>query len=237
MSLANRIALVEYDVAGPVLNHERLILDHIEHDDYIVCTPDRDLYAETMSALNQDLRAFRVRPRANVLPAGVNAAQVYALPNWNAAELAAIRADASVEAIAERQRRNIAPGGAGGAAAVAVAPAAVGGGPGVPSAVPVADQCPGARDIHGEQGVWVFAETDGECRYGGLAAGVQDAPVVGDKTIHVLPNGKKVFCMCVNEKTVEEFNNKPSGCCSEKDECVGITGDVTHRPVRQVQTA
>ena len=57
MALTNRVALIQYDVAGPTINHERLILDHIEQDDYIICTPDRDIYAETMSPLMSQSRS------------------------------------------------------------------------------------------------------------------------------------------------------------------------------------
>lgn len=34
-------------MAGPRVIHERLILDHVDDDDYIVCTPDGDIYCET----------------------------------------------------------------------------------------------------------------------------------------------------------------------------------------------
>ena len=87
--------------------HERLILDHVAESDYIVCTPDRDIYCETMDVTNEDLRSFRLRPAPGRLPPGVAAGQVYALPNWSAAELSAIRADATREAQAEKARRNV----------------------------------------------------------------------------------------------------------------------------------
>ena len=80
MALTNRIGLVEYDVAGPTVVHERMILDHVIDDYYIVATPDQDVYCEQMSPLNGDLRAFRIRPSPNQLPPGVVAAEVYGLP-------------------------------------------------------------------------------------------------------------------------------------------------------------
>lgn len=213
MALTNRVALIQYDVAGPTINHERLILDHIEQDDYIICTPDRDIYAETMSPLNPDLRAFRVRPRPNRLPPGVVAAEVYGLPNWSAAELNAIKADAAAEAVAERRRRNIGgPGGGAAPAAVAAPVAAVSPAAPLTAASAGEPRAPGAVDVAGDQGVWVYAESDCGVVFGDRAQGVQDAPVIGDKIIHVLANGKKVFCICVGEKTVDDFNNRPAMC-------------------------
>ena len=134
--------------------HERMILDHIEGEDYVVCTPDRDIYVETLSVLNPDLRSFRVRPRANVLPPGVAANTLYPLPAWSADEIEEIRAEASREADNERRRRNV---GAGAAAPAPVQPAVVGGGAVQQSSTE--EVVSGALDIRGEDGVWVFAES------------------------------------------------------------------------------
>ena len=98
MALTNRYALVQYNIPGPVVVHERWILDHIEADDYIIVTPGQGTHSETMSALNPDLAAFRVRPGPGLLPPGVNPAEVYGLPAWSVAA-------ATVEAQAERGRR------------------------------------------------------------------------------------------------------------------------------------
>lgn len=187
--------------------HERMILDHIEGEDYVVCTPDRDIYVETLSVLNPDLRSFRVRPRANVLPPGVAANTLYPLPAWSADEIGEIRAEASREADNERRRRNV---GAGAAAPAPVQPAVVGGGAVQQSSTE--EVVPGALDIRGEDGVWVFAESSEGCRYGDRVQGVVSPPVVGEKIVHTMPNGRKVFCICINEKGVEDFNGRPALC-------------------------
>lgn len=93
--LSNRVALLEYDVPGPVVNHERMILDHVVGDEYVVCAPDRDIFVEQLSADNSDLRSFRLRPSPLQLT-------VYGLPNWTAAEVASIRDEASRLAATER---------------------------------------------------------------------------------------------------------------------------------------
>ena len=70
MALLNRYVLVQYDVAGPVLWHERLPLEHLGGDEYIIVTPDSDIYPEELSVLNQDLRGVRVRVRRGAVPGG-----------------------------------------------------------------------------------------------------------------------------------------------------------------------
>lgn len=106
--LTGRYALLEYDVPGPVVIHERMILDHIEADDYVVCTPDRDLFVEQLTVENVDLRS-----QPNQLPPGVAAARVYGLPAWNAGEIAAIKDEASRLAQTEKAQRGLAQGGGG----------------------------------------------------------------------------------------------------------------------------
>ena len=97
--LTGRIALLEYNVPGPVVIHERLVLDHIADDDYIVCTPDRDIFCEQLSVQNPDLRSFRLRTQqGNRLPPGVAPGQVYGLPRWSQNQLDSIRADGLEEA-------------------------------------------------------------------------------------------------------------------------------------------
>lgn len=43
---------------------------------------------------NSELRSFRVRPAPEILPPGVNPADVYALPAYSPADLAGFRAEA-----------------------------------------------------------------------------------------------------------------------------------------------
>ena len=76
MALVNRYVLLEYDVGGARLWHERLALEHIRDDVYIVLTPDRDIYAEELGLMNGDLRNIRVRAAQGAIPAGVAAGQI-----------------------------------------------------------------------------------------------------------------------------------------------------------------
>lgn len=69
MAMLNRTALFEYDVAGPVVIHERAILQHVAGDEsYAILMPDIDMYIEEMAVTNSDLRSFRLRPAPGVLP-------------------------------------------------------------------------------------------------------------------------------------------------------------------------
>ena len=68
MSLLNRQVLVRYDVAGPELWHERLVVAHIQNDDYVVVTPDQDVHYEELSLFNDDLIGIRVKPSPHPLP-------------------------------------------------------------------------------------------------------------------------------------------------------------------------
>ena len=67
MALLNRQVILQYDVPGPDLWHERLVLAHICDEDYVVCTPDREVHYEQLPLLNEDLKLIRVKPSHNVL--------------------------------------------------------------------------------------------------------------------------------------------------------------------------
>ena len=61
MALGNSRLLVFYDVPGPSLWHERMVMDHVEGEEYVVATPDQDVYVEELSLGNSDLRALAVK--------------------------------------------------------------------------------------------------------------------------------------------------------------------------------
>lgn len=201
--LSDRFGLLEYDVPGARVVHERWILDHVGQEDYVVVTPDGDVYTETMSVQNPDLRAFRLRPGPGLLPPGVNVASVYALPVWNAAEQAHYRALASAEAAAERGRR-------GPVAVVAAAP--VGAVVPVVAAAGSADGRPGLDETTLTQAVWVAAEGTGKVRYGQVIHGIAAPTNVGSKVVHTLPDGSEIFCICVDESSRYDFNGRAAQC-------------------------
>ncbi len=48
-TVAGRIALVCYDVGGPDMWHERLLLAHIAADEWMVLSPDLDMFPEPLT--------------------------------------------------------------------------------------------------------------------------------------------------------------------------------------------
>ena len=49
MALANQRIFLRYDVPGPELWHERLVLAHARNEDHAVATPDSDVCREQLS--------------------------------------------------------------------------------------------------------------------------------------------------------------------------------------------
>lgn len=198
MALVNRRVLVEYEVAGPRLFHERLVAEHVSGEQYIVITPDEDIYMEELSLLNPDLRSLRVKPSDAVLPGGVGAGEVYPLPAWGANDLIRLRDAARVEGDRER---------AGAAPVAAVAPlAAVGAGHHVVE--------PKDDDISFPAGTlrWLAAEAIDGVKYGQEISGVANALVKGSKAVHTIAGGRAVFVECVDGGELQAFLNKPSRC-------------------------
>lgn len=123
------IVFVNY---GDAEYHERLIGGHVERDEYLVVTPDMDMYAEQLSGNNPDLFALRMGGAGGLLPFGIQAGDVYGFGAITAAERAAILLEAGRLCAIEKGQRGLVA--APGAALVPVAAAAVH----VPAALPPA---------------------------------------------------------------------------------------------------
>lgn len=102
--------LVEYNVGGLRLYYERLVVEWIREETYVVVMPDRDIYAE-----DPDIRTLKMKPSDRGLPGGVVAGEVYALPRWGENQLRALREEAA--RVAQEERGSSPP-----AAAAVVAP-------------------------------------------------------------------------------------------------------------------
>ena len=184
MSLLNRYILVRYNVGGPELWHERLALEHVSGEEYIIVTPDRDLYVEELSAANEDLLGVRVRarPARGVLPPGIAAGAVYPLPAWTAAELGVLRGEARQMLAAERNQR----GGVAGAQAAAPAEADGAGSGKVVEAYPTG------------QLKWLSCEKLGNFVYGQEITNVAEALVKDAKAVYDAGDGVRLFVQCVD---------------------------------------
>ena len=101
----------------PACIHTRVVMGHIENLDYMIRTPDGDMYVETCDGSNVDLAAFYVGADDGSIPAGVAPASVYGFPPMNLQQFNAMLAEGRQEVLAELGRRGI-------ALPVAAAPAA-----------------------------------------------------------------------------------------------------------------
>eukprot|EP00438_Fugacium_kawagutii_P021515 Skav212741 [mRNA] locus=scaffold1199:108583:113900:+ [translate_table: standard] len=199
MALVNRQVLVEYDVGGRRLWHERCVVEHVQGDNYIVVTPDQDVYMEELGLFNSDIRTLRVRPGVGLLPGGVDARSVYGLPVFTPQQMTDLRAEARRVADQERQA-------AAGGIAPAVPPAAAG--IAIPGPAP-----PLPAVVSHDPGVvkWLAAEKCAGLDYGQEVPGVAIPAVKGAKHVHT-HNGQAVFIECVDGADLHAFMQKPSGC-------------------------
>lgn len=195
MALANRQVLIEYDVGGGRLLHERYVLEHYQNDTYAIVTPDRDVYLEDLTVLNSDIRSMMIRPGPGILPGGVTAAEVYALPVFTINDMAGFRDEARRLIDLQRGAAPAAPPAAG-AAAAAAAPA-------------VTAFDPEAGFPSGEL-KWLAAECLGGYCYGQEVAAVTQPLVKGSKHVQDLPGGLRIFAECVAGEDYFAFRQRPS---------------------------
>eukprot|EP00438_Fugacium_kawagutii_P025616 Skav209719 [mRNA] locus=scaffold528:209114:215555:- [translate_table: standard] len=193
MALLGRQVLIEYDVGGPRIWHERYPLEHLEGDNYVILTPDGDVYSEELGPLNADVRSIRVRPAAGVAPAGMRPASIYAMPAWTANELATHRDEA--RRVADQERRGAAP---------MVAPP-------VQAAMAVAQ--PGIMAVDFAAGTlkWLAAESKGSYVFGQEVAGIGLAMARGFKAVHQTGEGP-LFVECVEGADFAVFKQRPAMC-------------------------
>ena len=204
MALVNREVLLEYNVAGPRLWHDRLVMEHVANDTYVVLTPDGDIYAEDLGLLNPDVRAIRVRPGPRRVPAGLVAAEIYAMPAWTANQLNGYRDEA--RRVADQERGALAGGPLAAAAVGAQAPAAVVAGARV-AEQPAFDRHEGFAEGSLK---WLAAETYHGYQHGQEVAGVGAGLVKGAKLAFNLPSGGVIFVECVDGSDYFKFLQKPS---------------------------
>lgn len=150
----------------------------------MVATPDRDVHYEELSLLNADLKGIRVKPSPHILPNGINAADVYPLPVFTAAELGGLRVEAQRALREEKLARGLIEGGCAG---------------------------PGDQGSQWKPGTlyWIAAETVGDIRYGNAVGGVPDALVRDSRARHTLSDGQTIFVQCIDGGTASSFCNVP----------------------------
>ncbi|CAL1158499.1 unnamed protein product, partial [Cladocopium goreaui] len=96
----------------PEVYHTRLILDWVSGLEYVIATPDLDIYPETMDASNPDFTDCVPALPGGLVPPGINPNSVYSFAPMTAAELSQLLAAGRTEAALERARRGVAAGAA-----------------------------------------------------------------------------------------------------------------------------
>lgn len=104
------ICYLNYGEAPPLF-HARLILDVVDHavEDYVVASPDYDIFTEQCSDQNADLVSFHRSGPGGIPPVGVPVGAVYGFAPMTAQQLSQLMSDGRVEGAAERGRRGILP--------------------------------------------------------------------------------------------------------------------------------
>ena len=129
--------------------HCRLLLAEVQGSEWMILTPDGDIYPEDLSDQNPDVTQIWYGPPNGALPAGVSARSVYGFRPMSAADVARAMASGRTEADRERALR-----GLGVPAAPVGVPVVAGGGvPPVAPPVPAAAAGQPAVSM-----VWVLAE-------------------------------------------------------------------------------
>ena len=103
------LVFVDY---GEVLQvvHTRLVLAEVDSsiNDWVILTPDFDIYTETLAANNPDFVGFHLGLPGGLVPPAIPPGVVYGFAPMTAADLARFMNDGRLEALAERGRRGIA---------------------------------------------------------------------------------------------------------------------------------
>jgi hypothetical protein len=174
------------------LYHERLVLAHVNLTNYVVATPDYDVYTEQLDSANPDLVSFRLAAVPGVLPIGIDMAQTYRFAALSAADEAALIVEGAAVAFQERSALGLAVGGAVVALPVGAAAMPV---PGAPAAVvpllPIAAAAPVAAIPRGPPphvvapvgGTWVVDEPTGTHNVGDQFQLPVGAQVLGSRAL------------------------------------------------------
>ena len=217
---SGHVALVHYGEV-PSVWHVRILLGHIQANEWQILTPDFDRYSEQLDHLNPDYTDFIYLGASTTVPARVPAHEVYGFAPLGPGTLAHHIQQDRMEANAERLNRGLpplAPGGAGPAAA-APPPPAVAPWPGVLGWGAVAAGAPpvGAGAVAGPAGVvsmcWVCIESAGGYSRGDIV--VTEPAVlpaghvlIGEKAIVPSRDGSAVGCFCKRVKVADAGSYK-----------------------------
>ena len=174
--------------------HARLIVGVVDagSHEYLICTPDFDIYIEICHVSNPDISHFYLPGPRNALPARVPAADIYGFAPMDANTYARLLREGRTEVAAELARRGV----PGGAAVVPGAAAAAG-----PAAAPVAAPPAGGAAVGS---FWALAECIGDHKIGERVVPVAGFPMMGDYGLHMMTDADGVARPCLIKKVDQE---------------------------------
>ena len=102
------VCYMDYGEAPPCV-HTRVVLAEVDaaSHEFIILTPDFDIYCEQLDPSNADLTAFYNVGPGGALPAGVPPASIYGFAPMQAQDMARYMAAGRREAQSERLRRGL----------------------------------------------------------------------------------------------------------------------------------
>ncbi|CAE7502120.1 unnamed protein product [Symbiodinium sp. KB8] len=220
------LAYLDYGEVPQVV-HERLVVGHIEGAEYMVVTPDRDIYPEVLDASNPDITRFWPGGARGGLPRGIPAANVYSFGAINAREYRHLLEAGRGETAAERRRRGIdvePPFAAG-----ALGDPAPAGGPA--DGAPQAAIGRAGADV-ADQRRWVLAEYVTGHKIGDEIHMADGAVNDGDYGLHHITDAdgldRTVLVRLVGSEDLGTFCDQRIQWCRDSEACAGeerIAGD------------
>ena len=160
---------LRYAVAGPWIWYECLVLSWVADGEYVIMTPDNDVYIEQCDSQNRNLCGLRIGNAEGTLPFGLSGQTIHRFaPQPSLGEVANLRDEGEHMSQAERLARGL-PGLVGGGRLFVNRPPAVVPVPRAPPPPPPVDGAPVAvvpprRAAPG--GTWVLDEPIGDYEVG-----------------------------------------------------------------------
>lgn len=134
--LKGKFVVVHYDIPGETTWHSRLVLAHVTAGEWVILTPQGDIYTEDLGVGSLDIDSWRLFDPSGAPPFGINPHDIHAFnPVPDQGIIGRLLQEGEVYAAHEKLQRGI-PLDAGQAVAAA-APAAI-----VPAAAPAAGALP-----------------------------------------------------------------------------------------------
>eukprot|EP00971_Amphidinium_carterae_P351888 6492322-Amphidinium_carterae.3 len=200
------IVLVQYDIAGPVLWHQRLVLAEVRtrRGHYFVLTPTGDLFEEQLSSMNPDLAGIRAAREDGGDPEGLVGRVFRFNPRPPEARLSALKEEGKRLALAEEAADRAAGGGAVAVGAVAMAAAAV------PAVRVARGPALGGDAADGEESTWRSLQAVGGILYGDPVPAPEVGKRVGNEVLRgvVDVEGTPVCCEFVHSHQLQSFMDR-----------------------------